>query len=223
MEVINQAQRTILNNFSEIQDSNQFYLTGGTALAYFYLNHRRSNDLDFFTTIEETIIPFSYRLEEYLKSKGLIVQRQRGLHSFVEVLAEHNKETTIVHLALESSFRFEPTKEFAQAPKLKIDSLTDIAYNKILALFGRATLRDFIDIYFLVKKAGFTEEELMNKAKMKDPGFDLYWFGVSLERINNFKDDSAEMLLLLEKINFNELKIFFNKWREKIIDRLKKH
>lgn len=26
-----------------------FFLTGGTALAVFYLHHRRSNDLDFFT------------------------------------------------------------------------------------------------------------------------------------------------------------------------------
>jgi len=54
-----------------------------------------------------------------------------------------------------------------------VDSLVDIASNKLLALFGRATLRDFIDIYFLIKKGFFTGEELIEKAKKKDPGFDL--------------------------------------------------
>jgi len=34
-----------------------FYLTGGTALAEFYLAHRKSFDLDIFTTEKGIIIP----------------------------------------------------------------------------------------------------------------------------------------------------------------------
>jgi predicted nucleotidyltransferase component of viral defense system len=33
--------------FSELPESEMFYLTGGTALAEFYLAHRKSYDLDF--------------------------------------------------------------------------------------------------------------------------------------------------------------------------------
>lgn len=220
MEIINRVQEEILEGFSKVSDSEHFYLTGGTALSYFYLKHRKSNDLDFFTASEEVIFPFSYHLEETLKSQKMDIQRQRGIRSFVELLVRKNTETTIIHLACDAAYRLEETKEFPEYPQLKIDSLIDIAANKLLALFGRATLRDFIDVYFLVNKARFGPQELMDKAKLKDPGFDPYWLGVALERINIFKDVSPEMLLLVETINFKELSIFFNQWRDRIAKEL---
>lgn len=220
MSVINKIQREILLYFGDVLESEQFYLTGGTALAEFYLKHRRSNDLDFFTSVEELIVPYSYSLEEALKAKGMSVHRQRGFSSFVELLVERADDSTVIHIALETPFRFESTKVFPEYPKLKVDSLVDIASNKLLALFGRATLRDFIDVYFLIKKGYYDTEELIAKAKIKDPGFDLYWLGVALERINTFKEDSPEMLLLCEKVDFKEMLSFFNHWREKITKEL---
>ncbi len=216
MEIINNTQKEILGVFCKVSDSEHFYLSGGTALAYFYLKHRRSNDLDFFTTEEELVLPLSYHLEEALRAKKMDIQRHREVHSFVELLAKMQDETTIVHLGCDAAFRLEQVKEFSEHPGLKIDSLVDIAANKLLALFGRATLRDFIDVYFLVKQAKFLPEDLMNKAKLKDPGFDLYWLGVALERINTFKDNSPEMLLLVEPVDFKEMLAFFNSWRQKI-------
>ena len=221
MQIINKVQKAILNLFGQVLESDSFYLTGGTALAEFYLKHRRSNDLDFFTTTEEIIIPFSRRLEEALRADGMTVQRQRSLHSFVELMVDRYKESTIIHLAQDASFRLEDTKEFSQYPKLKVDSLVDIASNKLLTLFGRATLRDFIDVYTLVKKDLFTPEELIEKAKVKDPGFDLYWLGVAFERIKTFKEDAPEMLLLIEPIQFQELLRFFDQWRKRVVEGLK--
>lgn len=220
MAIISGIQQDVLTEFTRVLDYEHFYLTGGTALAYFYLRHRRSNDLDFFTADEEIILPFSYHLEEMLRTKTMTIQRQRGLGSFVELLVEKDKETTIIHLACDSAYRLEQTREFPEFPRLKVDSLMDIAANKLLALFGRATLRDFIDVYFLSKKAKFTQQGLMDKAKLKDPGFDLYWLGVALERINTFKDDSTEMLLLTARIDFKEMFVFFNQWRDKLTKEL---
>lgn len=37
-----------------------FYLTGGTALSAFYLEHRVSEDLDFFTDSEDTMPPVEF-------------------------------------------------------------------------------------------------------------------------------------------------------------------
>ena len=216
MEIINKVQHQILSQFSLVPDSEEFYLTGGTALSFFYLKHRKSNDLDFFTSNAELIIPFSHRLEKTLKKGEMQTQRQRRVHSFVEILVNKDEESTIIHLAEDAPFRFNTVREFPIYSKLKVDSLVDIASNKLLALFGRATLRDFIDIYFLVKKTKFTPEELSSRAKEKDPGFDLYWLGVALERINTFKDDSPEMLLLVEAVDFKEVLDFFNQWRERI-------
>lgn len=216
MEIISSVQKEILNIFGNISDNEHFYLTGGTALSCFYLKHRKSNDLDFFTTYEEILLSFSYKLEEALEKQKMDIQRQRAVHSFIEFLIKKGTESTVVHMACDASFRLAETKEFPEYPGLKIDSLIDIAANKLLALFGRASLRDFIDVYFLVKKAEFTPEELINKAKLKDPGFDLYWLGVALERINTFKYNSQEMLLLIEPIDFNEMSVFFNQWRKKV-------
>ncbi|MBL7131887.1 MAG: nucleotidyl transferase AbiEii/AbiGii toxin family protein [Candidatus Omnitrophica bacterium] len=220
MEVISKVQNKILGLFGEVLESEHFYLTGGTALAEFYLKHRKSDDLDFFTATEELIIPFSNRLEEMLRTKGMDVQRKRGLHSFVELLVRAHEETTVVHLAEDTPFRFEHPKRFPEYPRLRVDSLVDISSNKLLALFSRATLRDFIDIYVLVKKGLFTPEKLIESAKVKDSGFDLYWLGVAFERIKTFKDDSSEMLLLVEPIKFHEVLLFFNQWREKIAEEL---
>ena len=148
------------------------------------------------------------------------VERRRGFRSFIEFFVKKNNESTIIQLALDSAFRFEQTKEFPEYPNLKVDHLVDIASNKLLALFGRAALRDFIDVYFLIKKGFFTAEELMQRAKGKDQGFDLYWFGVALERIKTFNHESAEMLLLIEATNFPELVSFFNQWRITITKKL---
>ena len=220
MEIINKVQKEILSQFGDIPDSKEFYLTGGTALSFFYLKHRRSNDLDFFTNNPDLILPFSYNLEDNLKNKGCLTQRQRGLHSFVELMATKDRESTIIHLAQDAPYRLEAVKQFIDYPKLNVDSLKDIATNKLLALFGRATLRDFIDVYFLIKQKHFTAKELVLGAKDKDPGFDLYWLGVALERINTFTNDSSEMLLLLERVDFKEMLSLFNQWREEITKEL---
>ncbi len=216
MKIINSIQEKILQRFGEIKDSDQFYLSGGTALAYFYLKHRQSNDLDFFTSAGDIVGSFSFQLENHLKANGFQCQRQRGLHSFVELIVTLDQETTLIHLALDSTFRFEQTQRFSDFPHLNVDNLTDIASNKLLALFGRATLRDFIDIYFLIQEKKFSRERLINDAKQKDPGFDLYWLGVAFERVNTFDSSSADILMLIKPLAMQELKAFFNRWRGEI-------
>ncbi len=221
MQVVSKVQEAILRRFPRVQESELFYLTGGTALAMFYLHHRKSRDLDFFTSTEEIIPPFSHRMEEELRSNGMSVERQRGLHSFVELVVECEGESTLIHLAQDSPFRFEPAKEFPEFPRLKVDSLADMASNKLLALFGRATLRDFIDVYGLVHGGFYQPMELMEKAKKKDPGFDPYWLAVAFERIKTYPEDSPDMLMLLKPLPFQELQAFFNRWREDLSSEIK--
>lgn len=216
MEIISPVQRAILQQFGSVSESEHFYLTGGTALAYFYLKHRRSHDLDFFTATEEIVDSFSRRLETALRAAGMQIQRQRGLHSFVELLAQQGQEATIIHLAQDAAFRFEPTHPVPEFHGLQVDSLADIASNKLLALFGRATLRDFIDVYTLITQRHVRQDELLEKARQKDPGFDLYWLGVAFERIRTFRDDSPDMLMLLAPVPFRALQEFFDRWRADI-------
>ncbi|MBM4332529.1 MAG: nucleotidyl transferase AbiEii/AbiGii toxin family protein [Deltaproteobacteria bacterium] len=221
MEILTGLQREILNLFGGLPDKEAFYLTGGTALSAFYLKHRQSQDLDFFTDVEGLILPFSQKIESALGKKRLRVERRRGFSSFVEISASSARETTIILFSLDSPFRFEPAFFPAEFPGVKVDSLMDIAANKLLALFGRAALRDFIDVYFLVQDH-FRKKDLVEKAMQKDPGFDLYWLGVALERLNDFAEDSADMHLLIRPCSLQDLKAFFGIWQREIMNDITK-
>lgn len=221
MEILTNLQKKILLLYSEIPDREAFYLTGGTALSAFFLEHRRSNDLDFFTDVEELVMPFAQRLEESLKKEGLKVERLRGFRSFMELSVSSENDSTVIHFALDSPFRFEQPSDIKEIPGVKIDSLIDMATNKLLALFGRAELRDFLDIYFLVRDH-YTKDELIEKSARKDPGFDLYWLGVAIERINEFSEDSPDLHLLIRPCTIRELQQFYGIWRKEISEKITK-
>ena len=51
--VLNDFQKEVLAVFCKTDLAKKFYLAGGTALSEFYFHHRKSEDLDFFTTEEE--------------------------------------------------------------------------------------------------------------------------------------------------------------------------
>ena len=50
-------------------------MTGGTALAGFYLHHRYSDDLDFFTRSEGAVAQVDSRVARAAAAAGLIVER----------------------------------------------------------------------------------------------------------------------------------------------------
>ncbi len=54
------VQSSFMAQFATLPDQEQFYLAGGTALAEYYLGHRLSFDLDFFTGEATLILPQSY-------------------------------------------------------------------------------------------------------------------------------------------------------------------
>lgn len=219
MEILTNLQKKILFLFSKIHDKEAFYLTGGTALSEFFLQHRRSNDLDFFTHVEELVLPFGQKLEESLRKEALKVERLRGFHSFMELSVSSENDSTVIHFALDSPFRFEQPSDLKEIPGIKIDSLIDISTNKLLALFGRAELRDFLDVYFLIKER-YTKDELIEKSAQKDLGFDLYWLGVAMERIKEFSEDSPDLHLLTRPCTMRELHEFYSVWRKEISEKI---
>ncbi|MDI6754231.1 MAG: nucleotidyl transferase AbiEii/AbiGii toxin family protein [Thermodesulfobacteriota bacterium] len=72
---ITPIQKNLLYDIGQIREASYFYLTGGTALAEFYLGHRRSYDLDFFTAEGDLLIP-SYLFP--LPPPSIRPRRKRG-------------------------------------------------------------------------------------------------------------------------------------------------
>jgi len=183
--ILSDFQRAFLRLFAGLPDQEHFYLTGGTALAEYYLAHRLSYDLDLFTSEADLIIPFSYRVEQAAQFAGMKITAVRRFASFVEFQVTQGKEQLKIDLALDSPNRLAPA-EVGDAGVL-VNDFTDIQADKTLAFFGRAEPRDAIDLYFLLQRTSL--EELAKLARQKDTGFDLYWFAVALNRTVNFPDE----------------------------------
>ncbi|MEJ5166937.1 MAG: nucleotidyl transferase AbiEii/AbiGii toxin family protein, partial [Thermoanaerobaculia bacterium] len=102
--IITDLQRDFLKFFSKLPDSNSFYLTGGTALADFFLGHRKSYDLNLFTREKKLILPFTNLLREKIRKKFNFNLIKR-FETFIEIEIKSKDEETVVHLAYDSLFR----------------------------------------------------------------------------------------------------------------------
>lgn len=216
--LLTDGQLRFLKAFRELPDTERFYLTGGTALAEFYLGHRRSFDLDLFTAEQGLIVPFSRIAEARLSKAGFAVKIVRRLESFVEFELEWEGEKVRVQFAFDSPYRFAPPVETSL---LLVNDFQDLVVDKLLAFFGRAEPRDAVDLYFILETEDFWE--LTELAAKKDPGFDLYWLALALDKVQDFPDElerwPVEMLKPLSPL---ELKERLRKFALEIMDRLKK-
>jgi len=207
-------QKKTLKIFSRVNKHGDFYFTGGTALAVCYLRHRESDDLDFFTSEPTSLNPTARDFEKTLRSAGLNVQIERRQATFVRFLIEQELK---VDMALDVPFRLKPpVQSNIEGIKVPVDDLEDIAANKMLALFGRAEPRDFIDVYFLAKEY-FDFMEMVQMAAKKDTGFDLYWLAAAMQE--------AEKISLLpvkmhKPFDLSDMKNFFKEQRLKLLRRI---
>ncbi len=212
------GQVAVLEAFIAFPDSSCFYLTGGTALAEFYLGHRRSFDLDLFTGEEGLVLPFSKVFENQLEEAGFGVRVVRRLESFAEFLVEARGEEVRVQLGYDSPFRLAPLEE---TPLGKVNDFVDLAVDKLLAFFGRAEPRDAVDLFFLLKVVKL--EELIGLARKKDPGFDPYWLARALKRVEDFPDQRerwpVETVLSWEP---GEVKARFSAHADEILDSIRR-
>ncbi|MGB9776144.1 MAG: nucleotidyl transferase AbiEii/AbiGii toxin family protein [Anaerolineae bacterium] len=177
-------QKRFLTLWATLSDQHQFCLTGGTALAEFYLGHRLSFDLDLFTAEEPLIVPTSRQVEAVARREGIQVSVVRRFSSFVELVLADQGETLRVELALDSPYRLAPPI-FCEYG-IWVNDWLDLAVDKVLAYYGRAEPRDAVDLYFIFEREPV--ERLLELAAQKDPGFDLYWFAVALNRAMDFPD-----------------------------------
>ncbi len=164
-----------------------FYLTGGTALAVFYLHHRLSEDLDFFS--EQEVMPvsvaaFIQSLKKDLKF-GSVEHQTRLNRQIVFLKFPRGKE-------LKAEFTYYPGAPLTPRRRfggVLVDSLLDIAVNKAFTIAQNARTRDFIDLYLILQKMGWDFQELLKKGRVK---FDVYvdpiQIGSQLVKVKELRD-----------------------------------
>jgi hypothetical protein len=189
-------QHQILHLAAGVLPAYGFELAGGTALAAGYLGHRLSEDLDLFAPPmgQPQWADAVAAVTKAWTTAGLPVQRETAaLHSgFVRLWV--GQRPVKVELAQDSPYRLAPADQ--KVDGMPIRSLKDLAADKTLALFDRATTRDFVDVYMLLQR--YELSQLIEWARQKDSGFDRDWFIRALVQAEKVQPHRVTMLVPLD-------------------------
>jgi len=167
-------------------------LAGGTGLAL-QLGHRLSDDLDFFRF-------------EALESGTLI----RGLSSLGS-LAVQSRSAGTLHVVLDrvrlSFLEAQSPLLFPALPYrgLSIADPRDIAVMKVVAIGGRGSRKDFVDLYFFLRSGGTIEGALdLVRRRFANVDYNEYHL---LKSLVFFDDAEAEpMPRMLRRVSWPEIK-----------------
>lgn len=196
------AQQTVLRLVSQEPALSGYSLSGGTALSVFYLHHRISDDLDFFSQVavdRMNLDAFIVRLKEAVRARTVEPQliHDRRLFLFRLPVGELKVEFTL--------YPFPSLEDPTPHNGVRVDSLRDISAGKLMALLDRFEPKDFVDLYFLLQERPL--EEIKHDAEKK--------FGITISPIQLggelSKVGRVEALpKMLKPLTIEELKTFFS-------------
>ncbi|MBI5614599.1 nucleotidyl transferase AbiEii/AbiGii toxin family protein [Candidatus Gottesmanbacteria bacterium] len=157
-------QKTLNIIASDVIVKKYFYLSGGTALSEYYLHHRLSEDLDFFSETEIDAL--------WLNTIAKRIKTNIGA-STVDIQQNFNRNLIFFHVGktiLKTEFTYYP---FTQIEKplvkniLRIDSLLDIAVNKFFTIYQKPASRHFLDLFCILESSTIRWSDLSELARMK--------------------------------------------------------
>ena len=176
-----------------------FYLAGGTALAL-HLGHRDSIDFDFFSQKDfDTAVLFT-QIENIFQD--FVVQK---------VQDEKNTLTVIIDEDIKLSFftyKYPLLDEFVSEEYLNLGSVSDIACMKLSAIVSRSTMKDYVDLYFILQDVEFSQ--LLDLVQQKFPPLD---FNLIFKSLVYFDDIIDEPIVFKNNyfVSLEEIKSFFQR------------
>ncbi|PIQ73887.1 hypothetical protein COV58_00020 [Candidatus Roizmanbacteria bacterium CG11_big_fil_rev_8_21_14_0_20_36_8] len=189
---------------SLIQDPylrDKYYFTGGTALSAFHLYHRYSEDLDFFTTKpleKERILQL---LQSLSKSLSFTFDTQSHDVTLINILTFKDDKTLKVDFA---SYPYPILQPPSIYKGFQIDSTRDITANKLTCINQRSEVKDFVDLYFLLKEWNIWDASYGYETKFSRR-FEPFLFSSDLSIIEDFKT----LPRMIKPITLDELKVFY--------------
>lgn len=143
-EILNDNQLDLLPVMASFR--REYYLVGGTAIAL-YLGHRRSIDFDMF---KFSAINHKKNLDR-LTEAGFPCSVTRRVAEQMNIIVNDVKVTFFQY-----PFPVQPTEKFETY--FRLPSLLTLAAMKAYALGRRSKWKDYVDLYFLLKKQFSIEE-----------------------------------------------------------------
>lgn len=194
-EAVSRKTRDDLEILEKAEILKDFYLAGGTGLA-FQLKHRLSLDLDFFTRKDIDTKIFIQKL----KDLGELSVEKEAENSLV---SNFNK-TRITFLKYDYPCLF----SFNEFQRTKVADSRDISCMKIDAISSRGTKRDFIDLFFICQKVVPIDKLLkLFRRKYKGVDYNIIHIFKSLIYFEDAEKDPMPKMII--PISWNEVKKFF--------------
>lgn len=192
--------------FKETPLAQRFYLGGGTALSEYYLQHRLSKDLDFFTQEEieiKDLQKFIHLLANKTEAKKIEFQQGFALNTFFLT----GKNEKIKQKIDFGQYPFASIIPPQKREGILVESLYDIAVDKTQTIITRPRLRDFIDLYFIFQKEeSWNFPELVRKSFEKfEIKADALQIGQNLLQVKTL----ADMPIMLKKVDLKKVRTFF--------------
>lgn len=191
LEVLNKKQQAIFKglHFLEKED---FYLAGGTGLAL-QLKHRTSVDFDFYTQKHFDPERLFKKIDQVFPQKAEKISKAEDT-----LYADINQVST-------SYFWYQyPLKLLVRTIGPALASIEDIAAMKLLSISSRATKRDYIDIYFLLKE--FELKKLFALVRKKYSQFNPYFALRALTYFEDIKESRGRIKIFDKKITWEQVK-----------------
>lgn len=140
-----EQQQSLLGKISQIDlISENFFATGGTTLSVFYLHHRLSEDLDLFSSKFRDLSRIDSTLKRIFGKDLSLIQSSSEFYSYLI----NSIKVDIVFDPLST-----PAKRalvtLTKGKRIYIDTLDNIASNKLSAIASRTEPKDLIDFYFI--------------------------------------------------------------------------
>lgn len=169
-QVLDRKRRALLPTFHGLTRQG-FYLAGGTGLAL-HLQHRRSEDFDFYTTKD-------FDPQRLYQQMSAMVQKTTLVR-----LADGTLIMRLNHVECSAfRYRYPLLKPLVVTRYLTVASLEDIAAMKLVAIIQRGTRRGYFDLSVLLERFGL--KTLLAMARKKYRGFNEY---IALQALVYFDD-----------------------------------
>ena len=203
--MLTSLQQRVRSIIAGLPEADTVALAGGGALIVHGIVDRATTDLDFFSPTEVDVRIFAEATRSALEQEGLGVAMERSSPEFVRLLVKEGNNELTIDIGISG-------REFASVhtARGRVLAPEDLAGDKLLALFGRAEPRDFIDVYALT--ARFDVTDLYGFAADKDQGF-------SLERLRDALsvfDDHPRQAFPITESEFETLREWVHSWRDEL-------
>jgi len=188
-KVVEQQTLDLLIKIQSVPEFEDLRLVGGTALAL-QIGHRRSIDLDFFGNTEFKNISFENILATF-KSVRIV-----NNSPFIKQYFIDDVKVDFVQ------YPYKWIRKEVYMDEVKMASAEEIAAMKLAAVTNRGSKKDFIDIYYLLKKFSLDEILTFYESKYKDGSIFLV-----LKSLIYFDDaDAEEMPHTFDDISWQTIK-----------------